>query len=210
MKRKFGAVVLMLLMLVALIAPDRAIAATSLKLSKAKATMEVDSKLTLKLGDITATEVKWSSSAKKVAIVSTKGVITAKGEGSATITAKYDDKSSTCKVTVVDSNKEENKIESYLKKEFGSTKVEETSEGMKTKLYASGKSLVFAMTFEEYVEIDVSEEELEEAMDAVFEPMEELLDTLLEELQANTYKDAKIIFRIYNSDKTLLYQKVLK
>ncbi len=210
MKRKFGAVVLMLLMLVALIAPERTVAATKLKLSKAKATMEVDSKLTLKLGDITATDVKWSSSAKKVAIVSTKGVITAKGEGSATITAKYDDKSYKCKVTVVDSNKEENKIETYLKKEFGSAKVEETSDGMKTKLYASGKSLVFAITFEEYVEVDVSEEDLEEQMDVVFEPMKEILNTLLEELQTNTYKDAKIIFRIYNSDKTLLYEKVLK
>lgn len=210
MKRKFGAVVLMLLMLVTLIAPERTVAATKLKLSKAKATMEVDSKLTLKLGDITATDVKWSSSAKKVAIVSTKGVITAKGEGSATITAKYDDKSYKCKVTVVDSNKEENKIETYLKKEFGSAKVEETSDGMKTKLYASGKSLVFAITFEEYVEVDVSEEDLEEQMDVVFEPMKEILNTLLEELQTNTYKDAKIIFRIYNSDKTLLYEKVLK
>ena len=210
MKRKFGAVVLMLLMLVALIAPERTVAATKLKLSKAKATMEVDSKLTLKLGDITATDVKWSCSAKKVAIVSTKGVITAKGEGSATITAKYDDKSYKCKVTVVDSNKEENKIETYLKKEFGSAKVEETSDGMKTKLYASGKSLVFAITFEEYVEVDVSEEDLEEQMDVVFEPMKEILNTLLEELQTNTYKDAKIIFRIYNSDKTLLYEKVLK
>ena len=200
----------MLLMLVALIAPERTVAATKLKLSKAKATMEVDSKLTLKLGDITATDVKWSSSAKKVAIVSTKGVITAKGEGSATITAKYDDKSYKCKVTVVDSNKEENKIETYLKKEFGSAKVEETSDGMKTKLYASGKSLVFAITFEEYVEVDVSEEDLEEQMDVVFEPMKEILNTLLEELQTNTYKDAKIIFRIYNSDKTLLYEKVLK
>ena len=91
-----------------------------------------------------------------------------------------------------------------------SAKVEETSDGMKTKLYASGKSLVFAITFEEYVEVDVSEEDLEEQMDVVFEPMKEILNTLLEELQTNTYKDAKIIFRIYNSDKTLLYEKVLK
>ena len=210
MKRKFGAVVLMLLMLVALIAPDKTFAASKLTLSKAKATMEVDSNLTLKLGDIAAADVKWSSSAKKVATVSSKGVITAKSEGSATITAKYDDKSYKCKVTVVDSNKEENKIETYLKKEFGSSKVEETSDGMKTKIYASGKSLVFAMTFEEYIEVGESKEELKEAMDEVFASMEEFLNTLLEEVQQNTYKDAKVIFRIYNTDKTLLYQKVLK
>ncbi len=43
----------------------------------------------------------------EIATVTSKGVITAKSEGSATITATYDEKKYTCKVTVVDSNKEE-------------------------------------------------------------------------------------------------------
>jgi uncharacterized protein YjdB len=44
--------------------------------------------------------VKWSSSDKKVATVSKKGVVTAKGEGTAIITAKSGSKSAKVKVKV--------------------------------------------------------------------------------------------------------------
>lgn len=97
---------LLLIIMVSSILPNQVYAASKLKLSKAKATMEVDSKLTLKLGDIKAADITWTSSDKKIATVS-KAVITAKAEGTATITATYEKKKYTCKVTVVDSNKEE-------------------------------------------------------------------------------------------------------
>ncbi len=45
--------------------------------------------------------VKWSSSNKKVATVTSKGKVTAKKEGKATIKAKVGKKTFTCKVTVV-------------------------------------------------------------------------------------------------------------
>lgn len=80
--------------------------AAALKMSKAKAVLEVDATLKLKLGSLEGTESKWSSSNKQVATVSKSGTVTAKSEGSATITATYNSKKYTCEVTVVDSNQE--------------------------------------------------------------------------------------------------------
>lgn len=78
--------------------------AATVKISKAKATMEVDSTLKLKITG-TKAKVTWSSSKKSVATVSSAGTITAKAEGAATITATVSNKKYTCKVTVVNSNK---------------------------------------------------------------------------------------------------------
>lgn len=214
MKRKWLSVVLMVLLLFSLVVPDRTLAATKLKLSKAKATMEVDSMLTLKLGDVAAADVKWSSSARKVATVSAKGTVTAKGEGTATIKAKYDDKTYTCKVTVVDSNKVENKIETCLKKEYGSAKVKEEENGVVKELYAKGKSLICSITFQEItgdmVAQEGDKEEFAEVMDEYFGTIEGALNLLLEQLRKEAYKDTKIIFRIYSNDKILLYEKTLE
>ena len=217
MKKRFVSVFLLLLMLVAMFAPGKMFAAEKLKLSKAKATMEVDSKLTLKLGDITATDVQWKSSARKVATVSAKGVITAVGEGTATITATYNKKKYTCKVTVVDSNKKENKIETYIKEEFGAVPYKETDEdGIVTEVYAKGKTMIFSMTFDESFDFGVPltgeeiKEALQESMDEIFGMLEGTLQLLLDELQQKAYEDAKLVFRIYAADKTLIYEKTLK
>lgn len=69
------------------------------KLNKAKATMEVGQKLTLKVKN-TKASIKWSSSDKSVAAVSKKGVVTAKAEGDATIKAVVSKKTLKCKITV--------------------------------------------------------------------------------------------------------------
>lgn len=102
--KKLLSLLMMFSLMVALIAPIQADAST-LKLNKSKATMEVDSTLKLKLGDLAGAKPTWTSSNKNIAAVSKQGVITAKKEGTTTITAKYNKKSYTCKVTVVDSNK---------------------------------------------------------------------------------------------------------
>lgn len=65
---------------------------TSIYLTKGQA-------YTLKLKN-TSQKVKWSTSNKKVAIVTSKGKVTAKGKGTATITAKCGNKKYTCKVKV--------------------------------------------------------------------------------------------------------------
>ncbi len=104
MKRLFSLLTVFCLCLV-LLAPHRIEAAT-LKLSKAKATMEVDSTLKLKLGSINASKISWKSSNTKVASVSKTGTITAKKEGFVKISATYKSKKYTCAVTVVDSNKD--------------------------------------------------------------------------------------------------------
>ena len=103
MKKLLSLVTAFLLILV-LACPVNVQAATE-KLSKAKATMEVDSTLKLRLGTIDAAKVSWKSNNTKIVTVAKTGTITAKKEGSATITATYQSKKYTCNVTVVDSNK---------------------------------------------------------------------------------------------------------
>lgn len=75
------------------------VSAAKVKLSKSSLTVCVGETKQLKLSGFSGT-VTWSSSDKKVATVSKKGVVTAKGEGKCKITAKVKGKSYTCKVTV--------------------------------------------------------------------------------------------------------------
>ena len=79
--------------------PASASAAAKPKLNKTKATITRTKSVKLKLKNATASKVKWSSSKKSVASVS-KGKVTGKKAGKATITAKYNGKSYKCKVTV--------------------------------------------------------------------------------------------------------------
>ena len=80
------------------------VSAATTKISKEKATLEVDSTLTLKLNNSSGA-ISWKSSDKAVATVSQKGKVTAKGEGIATITASNGGNNYKCTVTVVNSNK---------------------------------------------------------------------------------------------------------
>lgn len=69
------------------------------KLNKTKATIYVGSSKVLKVKGASG-KVKWSSSKKSVATVNSKGKVTAKKAGKATITAKVNKKTYQCKVTV--------------------------------------------------------------------------------------------------------------
>lgn len=73
--------------------------AATVNLNKKTITLYAGGSTTLKMTG-TAKAVKWSSSKSSVAIVSQKGVVTAKKAGTATITVKAGSKKSTCKVTV--------------------------------------------------------------------------------------------------------------
>ncbi len=72
-------------------------------ISEKKLKLNVGSKYTLKLSGASAT-VRWESSNRKVATVSQKGVVKAKGIGRATITASLNGKKYKCKVTVKERN----------------------------------------------------------------------------------------------------------
>jgi len=106
MKRNFSKLmcaILALAMIVSIV-PTSTVSAAAAKISKAKATMEVDSTLVLKVKN-TKANVKWSSNNKSVAKVSDSGKVTAVKEGTATITATVNKAKYNCTVTVVDSNK---------------------------------------------------------------------------------------------------------
>ena len=73
--------------------------AASVKLNKTKETIRTGDTLKLKLINSKGT-VKWNSSNKAVASVSSKGIVKAKKSGKTTITAKYNRKSYSCKIQV--------------------------------------------------------------------------------------------------------------
>lgn len=80
-------------------------AKAAIKLSKRIVNLKMGKKTTLKLKKangkkIKAGKIKWSSTNKKIAKVSKKGVVTGVKAGTANITAKYRAKKYTCKVTV--------------------------------------------------------------------------------------------------------------
>lgn len=95
MKKGF-LLVLMLVLAFAMAVPANA----AVKLNKKKATLYVGDSLKLKVKGAKKAKVKWSSSKKKVAKVSTKGVVKALKPGKANITAKVGNKKLVCKVTV--------------------------------------------------------------------------------------------------------------
>lgn len=87
------------------------------KLNKSKLTLQTGKTSKLKLKN-TKKKVKWSSKNKKVATVSSKGVVKAVSVGKTTITAKSGKKKYSCKVTVVmsDADKKIKELEDKLNK----------------------------------------------------------------------------------------------
>lgn len=106
MKKKIFAAFLIFVMVLLAIIPQRTDGAAKTKLSKSKATMEVDSKLTLKLENAGDGKITWISGNKKIASITSKGTVTAKSEGTVRVAAKQNGKKYVCTITVVDSNKE--------------------------------------------------------------------------------------------------------
>lgn len=106
-KRVLSVLICMVLVLGSLVwlTPDTSVeAASAVKLNKKKMTMYVGDTFILKLKNATG-DVKFSSTDKKVAKVSAKGVVTAVAEGKATIKAKYNKKTYKCKITVKEDNR---------------------------------------------------------------------------------------------------------
>lgn len=71
----------------------------AVKISKKSATLTKGQTLTLKVSG-TGKKVKWTSNKKSIASVSTKGKVTARKKGTATITAKVGTRKYTCRITV--------------------------------------------------------------------------------------------------------------
>lgn len=79
-------------------------AASKVKINKTKATINVGETVQLKVNG--AKNVKWVTSNKKVATVSSKGKVKGVKKGTATITAKVSKKKYKCKVTVKEKEKD--------------------------------------------------------------------------------------------------------
>lgn len=93
--KKILSLITILLLIVCMAVPVSAAG----KINKKKVTLKVGQTLQLKVTG-TKGKVKWKSSKKSVATVSSKGRVKAKKKGSTTITAKVGKKKYTCKVTV--------------------------------------------------------------------------------------------------------------
>ena len=96
--KKLCAIVMVLIMAFS-VTPESVFAAKKVKLNKTKATVYVGKSVQLKVNN-NRKKVKWSTSNKKVAIVSKKGKVKGKKVGKATITAKIGKKKYKCKITV--------------------------------------------------------------------------------------------------------------
>lgn len=80
--------------------PPAVAEAAKIKLSKKSVTVYVGSAKTLKLKGAKKADVKWSTSDKKIATVTSAGKVKGVKKGTATITATYKGKEYTCKVKV--------------------------------------------------------------------------------------------------------------
>ncbi len=97
-KKRLALVLTLALLLSGMAAAQPQTGLAKVKLNKTKATLTVGKTLKLKVRG--AKKVKWRSSKKSVATVSSKGVVKAKKAGKAKITAKVKKKKFTCTVTV--------------------------------------------------------------------------------------------------------------
>lgn len=96
MKRVKSVVLAVLICIMAMALP---ISVNAAKLNKTEAVVSVTKTIKLKVTG-TSKKVKWKSSNKKVATVSSKGVVTGKKAGSAKITAQVGKEKYVCQVTV--------------------------------------------------------------------------------------------------------------
>ena len=120
--------------------PTAKVPVKSLKLNVSKAKMAVGKTKQLKASFqpyYTTENLKWSSSNKKVAAVSSSGVVTAKSLGTATITAKMGNKTAKCKITV-------NSTELNLARTFSVNlkNLTKNISGLKKSTYKSNKTAI--------------------------------------------------------------------
>ena len=136
--------------------------AATVKLNRKSVTLEVGKSKKIKVKG-TKEKVKWSSSDKKVAKVSKKGKITAKGEGTCTITAKVGSKTFTCQVTVVakstpfDSSVEVGEITFPIFSSWIDSSQEDVDEGKYTKTYLAENMTIVAYLTMPISEVDFNE-----------------------------------------------------
>ena len=113
MKAKRGLLIVLTVLMMLAALPITAMAASP-KLSKTRLELMKGATYKLKVKN-TKAKVTWKSSKKSVATVSSKGVVTAKKKGNATITATVSGKSYKCKVYVFKEKKEEiDDVTSYV------------------------------------------------------------------------------------------------
>ena len=84
--------------------PGAALAAKKPKLNKSKAVIRVGKKIRLRVKNAGGKKVKWTSTKKKIASVTKKGVVKGKKAGKTVIKAKVGKKTLKCRVTVRKNN----------------------------------------------------------------------------------------------------------
>ena len=98
--KKLLSILLVLVLCLTIISPS--VASAAIKINKSKLTLDAGDTYTLKVSG-TAGTIKWTSSEKSVATVSSKGKVTAISGGITTITATVKAKKYKCSVTVKES-----------------------------------------------------------------------------------------------------------
>ncbi len=124
-------------------------AATRTRFNKTKVTLNVGKSTQISVKG-SSKKVTWKSSNKKTATVTSKGIVTAKKEGKATITAIVSGRKYTCSVTVTDPKKSIrvnlNKLKNYISK-YGSVNSENNKFIVTTKYY-NGDTYNYGIIYE--------------------------------------------------------------
>lgn len=98
MKKKCRIAVFLIMLVGFLVMPVKNVSAAA-NMNKKSISIDVKKTYALKVSG-TKQKIKWSSSNRKIATVSPKGVVKGINPGKCTVTAKYGNKKLTCKVTV--------------------------------------------------------------------------------------------------------------
>ena len=98
-KKQLTIITICLMLIVSLFSTILNVDAAKESLNKTNATVKIGNTVRLKVNNTSKT-VKWSSSNKSVATVSSKGVVTGKKNGKTTISAKVNGKTLKCSVRV--------------------------------------------------------------------------------------------------------------
>lgn len=107
--KKAFTIIFTLVLVMLMVSTINVSAAKKIRLNKTKATIYVGKTVSLKLKN-SKKKIKWSSSNKKVAIVTKKGKVKGKKAGKVTITAKAGKKKYRCKITVKNQNQKRKKV----------------------------------------------------------------------------------------------------
>lgn len=151
MKKRLLLIVPIILLCMMVFAKQTDAGYPALNLTSDAKTISAGQKTQLKVGGVKASKIKWTTSNKKVATVSKKGVVTGVSAGKATVTGKYRGVKFTVKFTVTEKVQTYNKL--LCKNDYLSVYLKEIKNG-KIFLEIKNKSKHDFYAYTDYIQLN--------------------------------------------------------